>query len=122
MSVSSTSKVNAATLRVDGGLISKRCAERDWAESVTDRNVVRVCIDQTGLDKNCSQVESYSYDGNGNRTGTGYSTPIMNETATSPGITYTFDKAGNVISANSGGRGGVSDTQHSGVSDTQHSG
>ena len=51
-----------------------------------------------------SRTESYTYDANGNRTGTGYSTTIMNEIQTSPGvITYTYDKAGNTISANSGG-------------------
>ena len=51
-----------------------------------------------------SRTESYSYDLNGNRTGTGYSTTVMNETQTSPGVvTYTYDKAGNTISANSGG-------------------
>ena len=44
----------------------------------------------TKVDKNGAQVESYSYDLNGNRTGTGYSTTVMNETLTSPGvITYT---------------------------------
>jgi RHS repeat-associated protein len=51
-----------------------------------------------------SRTESYAYDLNGNRTGTGYSTTIMNEIRTSPGlITYTYDNAGNSISANSGG-------------------
>ncbi|MFI5459014.1 MAG: RHS repeat-associated core domain-containing protein [Isosphaerales bacterium] len=49
-----------------------------------------------------SRSESYSYDLNGNRTGTGYSTTVMNETATSPGVTYTYDNAGNMISANNG--------------------
>ena len=57
----------------------------------------------TGVDKNGTQVESYAYDLNGNRTGTGYSTTVMNETATSPGVvTYTYDNAGNMISAKSG--------------------
>ena len=50
-----------------------------------------------------SRTESYSYDSNGNRTGTGYSTTVMNETLTSPGVTYTYDAAGNMISANNGG-------------------
>ncbi len=49
-----------------------------------------------------SRTESYAYDLNGNRTGTGYSTTVMNERATSPGITYTFDNAGNMISAKNG--------------------
>ena len=58
----------------------------------------------TGVDKGGTQVESYSYDANGNRTGTGYSTTVMNETLTSPGpVTYTYDSAGNMVSANSGG-------------------
>ncbi len=57
----------------------------------------------TNVDKGGVQVESYSYDSNGNRTGTGYSTTVMNETLTSPGVTYTYDHAGNMISANSGG-------------------
>ena len=34
--------------------------------------------------------ESYTYDLNGNRTGTGYSTTVMNETATSPGTTRLY--------------------------------
>jgi RHS repeat-associated protein len=51
-----------------------------------------------------SRTESYAYDLNGNRTGTGYSTTVMNEIQTSPGlITYSYDNAGNTISANSGG-------------------
>ena len=58
----------------------------------------------TNVDKSGTQVESYAYDANGNRTGTGYSTTVMNEIRTSPGlITYTYDSAGNTISANSGG-------------------
>ena len=56
----------------------------------------------TGVDKNGTQVESYAYDLNGNRTGTGYSTTVMNETATSPGVSYVYDNAGNMISANDG--------------------
>jgi RHS repeat-associated protein len=56
----------------------------------------------TNVDKNGTQVESYSYDLNGNRTGTGYSTTVMNETATSPGTTYTYDAAGNMIAAKTG--------------------
>jgi RHS repeat-associated protein len=50
-----------------------------------------------------SRTESYSYDLNGNRTGAGWSTTVMNEIATSPGpITYTFDNAGNMIASKSG--------------------
>ena len=49
-----------------------------------------------------SRSESYSYDLNGNRTGTGYHTTIMNEQTTSPGNTYTYDRAGNLISDNNG--------------------
>ena len=56
----------------------------------------------TKVDENGTQVEAYGYDSNGNRTGTGYSTTVMNETATSPGITYTYDNAGNMISARNG--------------------
>ena len=56
----------------------------------------------TNVDENGTQVGSYSYDLNGNQTGTGYSTTIMNETATSPGTTYTYDNAGNMISAKTG--------------------
>ncbi len=58
----------------------------------------------TGVDENGTQVNSYAYDANGNRTGTGYSTTVMNETLTSPGgITYTYNKDGNMISSDSGG-------------------
>jgi RHS repeat-associated protein len=56
----------------------------------------------TNVDENGTQVESYSYDLNGNRTGTGHSTTVMNETATSPGVTYSYDNAGNMISAKNG--------------------
>jgi len=56
----------------------------------------------TGAYKNGTQAESYSYDLNGNRTGTGYSTTVMNETATSPGTTYTYDNAGNMITSQTG--------------------
>ena len=58
----------------------------------------------TSVYKGGTQVESYSYDSNGNRTGTGYSTTVMNETANSPGpVSYTYDSAGNMITSNSGG-------------------
>ena len=58
----------------------------------------------TSVYKGGTQVESYAYDSNGNRTGTGYSTTVMNETLTSPGpVTYTYDSGGNMISANNGG-------------------
>jgi RHS repeat-associated protein len=58
----------------------------------------------TSAYKGGTQVESYAYDANGNRTGTGWSTTVMNETLTSPGVvTYTYDSGGNMISANSGG-------------------
>ena len=57
----------------------------------------------TGVDKNGTQVESYAFDANGNRTGTGYSTTVMNEAATSPGpVTYTYDNSGNMITSKSG--------------------
>jgi YD repeat-containing protein len=57
----------------------------------------------TAAYENGTEVNSYSYDSNGNRTGTGYSTTVMNETATSPGpVTYGYDGAGNMISAKSG--------------------
>ncbi len=57
----------------------------------------------TNVDENGTQVGSYSYDLNGNRTGTGYSTTVMNETATSPGpTTYTYDNAGNMITSKTG--------------------
>jgi YD repeat-containing protein len=49
-----------------------------------------------------SRSESYSYDLNGNRTGTGYSTGTMNEVTTAPGHTYTYDNTGNRISDNNG--------------------
>ena len=57
----------------------------------------------TGVDKGGTLVESYGYDLNGNRDTTGYTTTVMNETATSPGlVTYSYDNAGNMITAKSG--------------------
>src|SRR5262249_10780422 len=49
-----------------------------------------------------SRTESYAYDLNGNRTGTGYHTTVMNEMTNSPGHTYTYDNAGNMLSDNNG--------------------
>ena len=44
-----------------------------------------------------SRTESYSYDSDGNRTMTGYTTGTGNELTASPGYTYTYDNAGNMI-------------------------
>ncbi len=41
--------------------------------------------------------ESFSYDANGNQTGTGYMTSTGNEQTASPGYTYTYDADGNMI-------------------------
>jgi YD repeat-containing protein len=38
--------------------------------------------------------ESFTWDANGNETGTGYTTTTDNEQTASPGYTYTFDNAG----------------------------
>jgi RHS repeat-associated protein len=52
----------------------------------------------TGVTKNGTSVESYSYDKNGNRNASGYSTGTENELTASPGYTYTYDNAGNMTS------------------------
>ena len=41
--------------------------------------------------------ESFSYDANGNETGTGFTTSTGNEQTASPGNTYTYDADGNMI-------------------------
>jgi RHS repeat-associated protein len=46
-----------------------------------------------------SRSESYGYDLNGNRNTTGYSTGTENELTASPGVTYSYDNAGNMIGA-----------------------
>ena len=46
-----------------------------------------------------SRTESYSYDLNGNRSSTGYTTGTENEQTASPGATYTYDNAGNLLSS-----------------------
>jgi RHS repeat-associated protein len=46
-----------------------------------------------------SRTESYGYDANGNRNTTGYTTGTNNEMTASPGTTYTYDNAGNMISS-----------------------
>ncbi len=51
------------------------------------------------MTENGTPVGTYSYDLNGNRTGTGYSTGTENEQTASPGATYTYDNAGNLISS-----------------------
>jgi RHS repeat-associated protein len=43
-----------------------------------------------------SRPESYSYDLNGNRNATGYTTGTENELTASPGVTYSYDNAGNM--------------------------
>ncbi len=45
-----------------------------------------------------SRTESYSYDINGNRNSTGYTTGTGNELTASPGVTYTYDAEGNLLS------------------------
>jgi RHS repeat-associated protein len=46
-----------------------------------------------------SRTESYGYDANGNRNTTGYNTGAGNELTNSPGVTYTYDNDGNMITA-----------------------
>jgi RHS repeat-associated protein len=41
--------------------------------------------------------ESFTYDANGNETGTGYTTATGNEQTASPGYSYTYDADGNMI-------------------------
>jgi RHS repeat-associated protein len=43
--------------------------------------------------------DSYSYDANGNRNSTGYTTGTGNELINSPGVTYTYDNDGNMLTA-----------------------
>jgi RHS repeat-associated protein len=45
-----------------------------------------------------SRTESYSYDLNGNRNSSGYTTGTANELTASPGVTYTYDAEGNLTS------------------------
>jgi RHS repeat-associated protein len=45
-----------------------------------------------------SRSESYGFDANGNRNTTGYSTGTENEMTASPGVTYSYDNAGNLTS------------------------
>jgi RHS repeat-associated protein len=45
-----------------------------------------------------SRSESYSYDLNGNRNSSGYTTGTANELTASPGVTYTYDAEGNLTS------------------------
>ena len=52
----------------------------------------------TTVTENGTVVGSYSYDANGNRNSTGYTTGTDNEQTASPGYTYTYDNAGNMIS------------------------
>ena len=42
--------------------------------------------------------ESFTWDSNGNETGTGYTTTTVNEQTASPGYTYTYDNAGEMTS------------------------
>ena len=51
--------------------------------------------------------ESFSYDANGNQTGTGYTTSTGNEQTASPGFTYTYDADGNMITSTQTSTGDV---------------
>ena len=51
--------------------------------------------------------ESFSYDANGNQTGTGYTTAAGNEQTASPGYTYTYDANGNMITSTQTSTGDV---------------
>ena len=51
--------------------------------------------------------ESFSYDANGNETGTGYTTSTGNEQTASPGYTYTYDADGNMITSTQTSTGDV---------------
>ena len=46
-----------------------------------------------------STTLTYAYDANGNRNTTGYTTGAGNEMTHSPGVTYTYDNDGNMITA-----------------------
>jgi RHS repeat-associated protein len=46
-----------------------------------------------------SSNNSYSYDANGNRNSTGYTTGAGNELTHSPGVSYTYDNAGNTVTS-----------------------
>jgi RHS repeat-associated protein len=50
----------------------------------------------TTVTENSTVVGSYSYDLNGNRNSTGYTTGTDNELTASPGVTYSYDNAGNM--------------------------
>ena len=51
--------------------------------------------------------ESFSYDANGNQTGTGYTTTSGNEQTASPGYSYTYDANGNMITMTQTSTGNV---------------
>ncbi len=51
--------------------------------------------------------ESFSWDANGNQTGTGYTTSTGNEQTASPGYTYTYDADGNMITSTQTSTGDV---------------
>ncbi len=51
--------------------------------------------------------ESFTWDANGNQTGSGYTTTTGNEQTASPGYTYTYDADGNMITATQTSTGDV---------------
>jgi len=51
--------------------------------------------------------ESFTWDANGNETGTGYTTSTGNEQTASPGYTYTYDADGNMITSKQTSTGDV---------------
>jgi RHS repeat-associated protein len=62
--------------------------------SYTNNNQLTGVTHSNGLFSN----ESFTWDNNGNETGTGYTTGTDNEQTASPGYTYTYDNAGEMTS------------------------
>ena len=54
-------------------------------------------VDQRVAHQRSFSNESFTWDANGNETGTGYTTSTGNEQTASPGYTYTYDADGNMI-------------------------
>jgi RHS repeat-associated protein len=85
-----------------GGRVSQEVRVWNSGSSVDTLTYSYTNNDQlTGVSHSNSSFsnESFTYDANGNETGTGFTTTTGNEQTASPGYSYTFDANGNMITA-----------------------
>jgi len=93
-----------------GGMVSQEV--RHWASGASTDTLNYTYTNNDQLTQvthtnGSFSTESFTYDANGNETGTGYTTSTGNEQTASPGYTYTYDADGNMITSTQTSTGDV---------------